>query len=400
MTLLELNQLNSLHYTLLIAFSSGLFFLAYHKKNLEDYSLHMNLRLLGVAFFVAIAYFKVYDLSFFKSLMIAETLYFVTNALSLLAPEKKNMQFSISAIYILVSALISLYISFSNPWQDYMSIDLRWLVIFQVGAIMLNAILLYRKKSDHANFGAFAFNAIGSIILSFLFTLDGLFFMLVFRAGFYFSLYQQLLGIIRRDEAKRLEAVEALDKDFQEHVRKEVNHRLFYMELSKEKMSKIAKTDSLTDALNKKAMFDTMDLLITNKKTETFSILMFDIDKFKTLNDTYGHVVGDQCLKTLSRTAKDSIRDHDHLCRYGGDEFVIILTDADLRTAVIVAERFRQNIEKTENPSFTVSIGVANFPLNGKTSKELIQHADEGLYLSKEKGRNRVSYYTPPKINP
>jgi len=175
-------------------------------------------------------------------------------------------------------------------------------------------------------------------------------------------------------------------------VRKEVNQRIFYLELSKEKMAQIHKTDNLTGALTKKAMLDMLDKMTTDKDKRTFSILMFDIDKFKTVNDTLGHIVGDKCLKILAQHARQSIRDHDHLCRFGGDEFLIILPDADLKTAVVVAERFRRNIEKTDDPHFTVSIGIANYPTDASGTKDLLQHADDGLYISKDKGRNKVSY--------
>ncbi len=119
---------------------------------------------------------------------------------------------------------------------------------------------------------------------------------------------------------------------------------------------------------------------------------MFDIDSFKSINDNLGHIAGDKCLKHMAFLARQSIRDDDQLGRYGGDEFIIVLPTANLKTAAIVAERFRKNVEQTDDPHFTVSVGISAYPENGSTVKELIAQADAGLYLSKQNGKNRCSY--------
>jgi|GEM_PF-1105771 len=191
--------------------------------------------------------------------------------------------------------------------------------------------------------------------------------------------------------------VKRLEKEFNEEVRKAVNRHTFHLKEVQERMSHINKIDNLTKAYNKKAIFNIIDDLTQDRRVPIFSVIMFDIDHFKTLNDTLGHVQGDLCLKTLSTIAFDSIRETDYLGRYGGDEFMIVLPKADLKTARTIAERFREKVDKNTQPHFTLSIGLATFPDDGDNLKPLLDIADKGLYLSKEKGRNSVSYYNPNK---
>lgn len=186
-----------------------------------------------------------------------------------------------------------------------------------------------------------------------------------------------------------------LDNEFQYELRKEVNKHTFHLKEVQEKMSHINKIDNLTKSYNKKAIFNLIEELTLDRRVEHFALIMFDLDNFKNLNDTLGHVQGDLCLKTLASIARDCIRDSDSFGRYGGDEFLIILPKSSLSTAITIAERFRDNIDKKTQPHFTVSIGLATYPEDGKTLKDLLDIADKGLYLSKEKGRNKVSYNNP-----
>lgn len=189
--------------------------------------------------------------------------------------------------------------------------------------------------------------------------------------------------------------IKRLEKEFNEEVRKAVNKHTFHLKEVQEKMSRINKIDNLTKAYNKKAIFNIIDDLTQDRRVPTFSVIMFDIDHFKTLNDTLGHAQGDICLRTLSKIAFDCIRDTDYLGRFGGDEFMIVLPKADLKSATIIAERFRETVDRETDPHFTLSIGLSTFPHDGDNLKPLLDIADKGLYVSKEKGRNSVSYYNP-----
>lgn len=130
------------------------------------------------------------------------------------------------------------------------------------------------------------------------------------------------------------------------------------------------------------------------------SLVMMDIDNFKRINDTYGHLIGDTILKRLASTLQETVRKVDIPARYGGEEFVVILPETDKENAVTIAERIRKNISQisvqvseTETLSPTVSIGVAQYSTDGQEPKELINAADTALYHSKHNGKNTVSLY-------
>jgi diguanylate cyclase (GGDEF)-like protein len=131
----------------------------------------------------------------------------------------------------------------------------------------------------------------------------------------------------------------------------------------------------------------------------TISLLMCDIDHFKSVNDNYGHQQGDMILKEISKILRKNVRNTDIAARYGGEEFAIILPETTQADAKIVAERIRRDVSKCDFPSIipgqpslksSISIGVAGFPLNADNKDQLIQKADSALYKAKELGRNRV----------
>jgi diguanylate cyclase (GGDEF)-like protein len=127
---------------------------------------------------------------------------------------------------------------------------------------------------------------------------------------------------------------------------------------------------------------------------------MIDIDEFKKHNDTHGHLIGDKILKILGATILSSLRNLDIAARYGGDEFILLLSQTPKIDAVNIANRIKENIEKAylsyqEELTFsdiTVSIGLASFPDDASSSTELIEKADQALYLAKKSGRNRLVY--------
>lgn len=153
-----------------------------------------------------------------------------------------------------------------------------------------------------------------------------------------------------------------------------------------------AHTDSLTGLWNYGSFQYKLDeeLAKAKKTNDTLSILMVDVDNFKNYNDTFGHIQGDLILKEISKKIKDSCRKIDIVCRYGGEEFSLILPSNNKKEAGLLAERIRKSIEKNSilDYKFTVSIGVANFPQDHTQKKELIKKADTALYQAKAKGKN------------
>jgi diguanylate cyclase (GGDEF)-like protein len=167
----------------------------------------------------------------------------------------------------------------------------------------------------------------------------------------------------------------------------------------KKELQNLSFYDQLTNAYNRNklkelCMDDTNILKLTN-----VVMIIMDIDFFKKVNDTYGHSAGDQVLKQLVTLLKINIREKtDYIIRWGGEEFVIILSDCNLIKATDIAERIRQTVENYTSAccKFTISLGVAKYL--GGDYNEAIKNADKALYYSKEHGRNKVSVYDNGKI--
>ena len=168
-----------------------------------------------------------------------------------------------------------------------------------------------------------------------------------------------------------------------------------------QEVQRLATTDELTGLPNRRELTRIGDRLFEESKAnETpMSAVMFDIDLFKRINDSYGHGTGDQVLKGLGRICKELIRDSDLLCRYGGEEFTLILPNTDFDTAFKVAERLRQAIETTPihidrgELQITVSFGIAALSPRQASLAALVDEADAAMYLAKNMGRNRVEGY-------
>lgn len=173
---------------------------------------------------------------------------------------------------------------------------------------------------------------------------------------------------------------------------------LGYVLVKKERLSRelktCADTDPLTGLYNRRAFLLLANQLIKSaiRRQESMALLVLDIDHFKRINDRYGHGVGDRIIANLAQTMRQTLRQSDVACRYGGEEFVILLPDCDKAMAVQAAERLRQAVEKGAPGIvfYTVSIGVAAAAGEQIRLEELINRADLAMYRAKDMGRNRV----------
>ena len=165
-----------------------------------------------------------------------------------------------------------------------------------------------------------------------------------------------------------------------------------------EEIYRLTTIDGLTQIYNKRYFLETIEREMgrAQRYRRDLSLIMFDIDHFKKINDTYGHLAGDYVLKQLAAVIKSRIRREDILSRYGGEEFSIILPEIDTYNAMQFAEKIRRLTEKsvfrfedTEIP-VTISIGVTSLTPDTTDPTEFVKHADEKLYEAKEQGRNRV----------
>ncbi len=159
--------------------------------------------------------------------------------------------------------------------------------------------------------------------------------------------------------------------------------------------------DTLTETYNRR--YFVMRFMEEFKRAQNFSLklsfLMIDVDNFKKINDTYGHLVGDAVLKEIAKIIKQNIREIDSLARFGGEEFSLILPETDKMAAIVVAERIRSRISQQiikafdETLGVTISVGISCFPQNTLYSDVLMETADKALYQAKMSGRNKVCWF-------
>ncbi|MBI4041989.1 MAG: GGDEF domain-containing protein [Deltaproteobacteria bacterium] len=169
---------------------------------------------------------------------------------------------------------------------------------------------------------------------------------------------------------------------------------------SNDLLRKLATTDPLTGIGNRRVLSQQLQRELSRAKRyeRALSLLFIDIDYFKSLNDRYGHAVGDQMLRELAECLMSSVRRIDIIARYGGEEFVIILPETMKEHALLLADRIRRKVARypfgqaysIPVGTLTVSIGVASYPEDGTSATRLIAHADQALYSAKRQGRNLV----------
>ena len=186
----------------------------------------------------------------------------------------------------------------------------------------------------------------------------------------------------------RFELLDEIDREYQRQIHRLITH------------------DDLTGLLSSRSFFSELRRESARAKSESrpFCVLVMDVDHFKKVNDTYGHLTGSKTLEEIGQCIISIMRSGDAASRFGGEEFSAFLLDADLAQGLVAAERVRAEIEKTEfsvirqgKPSekhrVTISIGVATFPSDSSDPIELVEMADSALYRAKREGRNRVRAY-------
>jgi diguanylate cyclase (GGDEF)-like protein len=157
--------------------------------------------------------------------------------------------------------------------------------------------------------------------------------------------------------------------------------------------------DALTGLYNRRYLEETLgrELILAERHGQPVSVIMADLDHFKAVNDRYGHLGGDEVLRVFGDLMKRQVRGSDIYCRYGGEEFLLVLPHMSTENAIERAEQLRSAMAAAPVPygdsaiAVTASFGVATFPRDGRTGDELIAAADSALYLAKETGRNRVN---------
>ena len=210
------------------------------------------------------------------------------------------------------------------------------------------------------------------------------------------------LWILQREKEAEIETVSADLASLNENLDQIVKTRTLDLEQRNRELSDLAIRDSLTGLYNHSATIELLGQLLQQSQRYEFPIatIMVDIDHFKSINDLYGHQIGDKVLESISRTLTDSVRGADVIGRYGGEEFIIVMAHADAPAAREYGERLLQKIReikipvsKAKDSHLSASIGVSVFHPHGQSASasQLIRRADEALYRSKRDGRDRLT---------
>jgi diguanylate cyclase (GGDEF)-like protein len=172
------------------------------------------------------------------------------------------------------------------------------------------------------------------------------------------------------------------------------------LKMAQSELQEQAIRDHLTGLYNRRYLGETLERELSRATRGNYpvSLVMIDIDHFKNLNDAFGHHMGDSILKSFAEQLMEQTRVEDIICRYGGEEFLVLLPNIPARGAHEIAERWRQVFQETHafhdenHTNVTVSCGVAEFPVDGHTAEDLVAAADKSLYQAKALGRNRSSH--------
>jgi len=213
--------------------------------------------------------------------------------------------------------------------------------------------------------------------------------------------YEQSLLAVKKETEKRnrikREQIAELDL-----LRRELESKQKELLEVNEQLEKLATTDGLTGLKNRRSFQEDLasNISLFASNSQPLSLLLLDIDHFKKINDTYGHLTGDRVLQGLGLILKEELREEDVAARYGGEEFALILPNTDQSVAQYIAESIRLRVESAgwTDQTVTISIGVATI-VKGDTISTLQSRADQALYASKNGGRNQVTLALHLAIN-
>jgi len=300
--------------------------------------------------------------------------------------------FSSSALILVLYSTLLLFLIQDRPLLPSIFYSSLW--IGGITAFVTALILIFLKKMIKDSNSTLCW---GVAILGFMQMLQilvpGLSFFLI-GVGKTTAYLLFFLYIFKKTNEPYIEEMKQAEEklyDLKKTINYEVKKRIVEIELHNEHLLNSIQRDPLVDAYNRKAITDALTEMIDDPNSERFTVLLFDVDNFKGINDKQGHSAGDRVLKKITQIAKENIRGFDVLGRYGGDEFLIILPGTTISDALFVAERFRKKV--CMQSGTTISIGIASYPEDGKTVQQIVDIADKGLYESKNKGKNTITHY-------
>lgn len=269
--------------------------------------------------------------------------------------------------YIIITLFIASIIGYALLYRKHMDVYLQFIISTLTISIFSELCFIsYESIYDTANLLGHVFRFASYILIYVAIFLNN-----VKRP------YQQLVATRTALES----AKNSLEEKVQERTRE--------LQKANERLAQAATHDYLTGAINRMEFTNRFNR-ITEKGGTIHSVIALDFDSFKKINDTFGHAIGDECLKTFVKAAQRVIRPTDSVARFGGDEFVLLLPDTPREGANVVGNKIRAHLAEVADPPFTISMGIAEWPKDGRKEKDLLAYADEALYTAKEKGKNRI----------
>jgi diguanylate cyclase (GGDEF)-like protein len=313
-----------------------------------------------------------------NSLILLSTAYYY-HALSEFTNLRARMEMPYAIVGVAFTGLA--YFTFIQPQHG-----LRTAVFsgaYAVLALMCATVLLYQQKRHRT---------VGQTLCGFGFLLGAV--VLALRAGYVTLLPQTATSVFTRGLIQYC----TFTSMYMIVVILTFGFMLMCNEQFNAELEKMARTDALTGCMNRRTVLDALraEILRARRANHTLSLLLLDLDHFKSINDTYGHIVGDAVLKTVVPAMRDQLRAGDFLGRYGGEEFLVVLPETGEIDAVAAASRLRSAVEQTTiyaqstSLNATMSVGVATLGVGDDSLESVIHRADLALYKAKEMGRNRV----------
>jgi diguanylate cyclase (GGDEF)-like protein len=385
---------NQIHLFMVIVFSSYIYLSSLSIKHDMPLAKHF-----GTAFFIPLVLCLLSFLSISTEhshsyLFFSEFL--LITSLILIIVVKKNsdpVNMLMFLLYSLPVAMIVLNLNFVSLYRSFIFDIIISLYICTV-VIFIISFFLLKRYSSFSLYGGVVLVCISLLIPRLASSDSAITISLIAKAAGYilFSVFFYRSTVFKLEESHSLTTAQ-LEK-INQSVQREVERRVEQIEQEKQKLAEMEKTDELSGAYTKKAIRGKIRNMIERNPNGEFSVLMFDIDNFKIINNVHGRIIGDKCIRNLVNIAGSTLRSDDKLGRYIADRFIVLLPGASPVNAYLVAERLRKNVEKTTSPHYKISIGIASFPHDASNARDLINSSEKALHSSKKKGRNTVTHYS------
>jgi len=285
-----------------------------------------------------------------------------------------------------------------DPYLYYEAVsqDIEAVYVFIEEAFDIVDAILYKTYIDKIN--SLKIFYVSVLVIGFLF--------IYLFIGFFYSIQVNIKTLIHSADkvanGDYLSVISISSEDELKQLSLTMDNMRQQLHVREHKLKELSITDGLTNLRNRKYFDDTLevDVAKSNRSNTPISLIMLDVDHFKSINDNYGHQAGDKCLIALSKLLSELVRRKgDVVARYGGEEFIILLPNADQEHAEALAELMRVSISQlsikmeNEDISFTASLGITTvIPTANFNHEKLISMADSALYMAKEQGRNRCIY--------